>query len=201
MVLVIDLYIMSIEQDGEVFLKIPHKEEVDMDLKSRIRVIEDFPKAGISFKDVTTLLLDGDAYKEAIDRCIAYYDTDSYDVILGPESRGFIVGAPMSYATGKPFVPVRKKGKLPGETVKAEYVLEYGTDILEMHKDAIKPGQRVLIADDLLATGGTVEAIIKMVEEVGGVIAGCVFFMELTELKGRERLAPYRIEAIMSYDI
>lgn len=172
----------------------------NMDLKSKIRVIEDFPKEGISFKDVTTLLLDGVAYKDAIDRCLALVDPTSYDVIVGPESRGFIIGAPMAYATSKAFVPVRKKGKLPGETIKGTYELEYGTDVLEMHCDAIKPGQRVLIADDLLATGGTVECIIKMIKELGGEIVGCVFLMELNDLNGREKLKPYLVQSVLRYE-
>lgn len=170
-----------------------------MDLNSKIRVIENFPKAGISFKDITTLLLDGEAYRYAIDQCIEAVAEWDYDVIVGPESRGFIVGCPMSYATKKAFIPVRKSGKLPAETVKIEYELEYGTDILEMHLDAIKPGQRVLIADDLLATGGTVAGIVKMIEQLGGIVVGCVFLMELSELKGREKLAGLKLKSLLTY--
>jgi adenine phosphoribosyltransferase len=160
-----------------------------MDYKSKIRVIEDFPKEGISFKDITTLLKDGHAMREAIDDCIELVKDVDYDVIVSPEARGFIIGMPISYAERKGFVPVRKPGKLPGETLNYEYELEYGTDRLEIHKDAIKPGTKVLIADDLLATGGTVKAIVDMVEQLGGEVVGYLFLMELSFLKGREKLS------------
>jgi adenine phosphoribosyltransferase len=159
-----------------------------MDYKSKIRVIEDFPKEGISFKDITTLLKDGDALRASIDDCIDLIKDVDYDVIVSPEARGFIIGMPISYAMRKGFVPVRKPGKLPGETLNYEYELEYGTDTLEIHKDAIKPGMKVLIADDLLATGGTVGAIVDMVEQLGGEVAGYLFLMELGFLNGREKL-------------
>jgi adenine phosphoribosyltransferase len=159
-----------------------------MDYKSKIRVIEDFPKEGISFKDITTLLKDGPASRAAMDDCIELVKDLDYDVIVSPEARGFIVGMPISYATRKGFVPVRKPGKLPGETLNYEYELEYGTDTLEIHKDAIQPGMKVLIADDLLATGGTVKAIVDMVEQLGGQVVGYLFLMELSFLKGREKL-------------
>ncbi len=160
-----------------------------MDYKSKIRVIEDFPKEGISFKDITTLLKDGDALRAAIDDCIELVKDVDYDVIVSPEARGFIIGMPISYACRKGFVPVRKPGKLPGETLTFEYELEYGTDTLEMHLDAIKPGDKVLITDDLLATGGTVGAIVDMVEKLGGVVVGYLFLMELSFLNGREKLS------------
>lgn len=171
-----------------------------MDFKSKIRVVEDFPKKGISFKDITTLLEDGEAYRKAIDACIDLVKEVPYDVIVGPEARGFLMGAPMSVLTQKGFVPIRKPGKLPYETVKHEYALEYGTDTLEMHLGAIKPGQRVLIADDLLATGGTAKAACELIEKLGGVVAGLVFLVELDFLDGREVLADYDVYSVLSYD-
>ncbi|MDK9712100.1 adenine phosphoribosyltransferase [Acidaminobacter sp.] len=170
-----------------------------MDLKGKIREIQDFPKEGISFKDVTTLLADGEAYAYAIDKMLASVQDVEFDVVLGPEARGFLIGAPIAYAAKKAFVPVRKPGKLPYETYRFEYDLEYGTDILEIHKDAIKPGARVLIADDLLATGGTVESIIRMVGEFGAEVVGCVFLIELTFLNGREKLGECRTESLVHY--
>ena len=157
-----------------------------MDLKEKIRVIEGFPKEGISFKDITTLVADGEAFKESIDRIVEHLKDKNVDVILGPEARGFIFGVPVAYALGVGFVPVRKKGKLPGETVSIEYSLEYGVDVLEIHKDAIKKGQRVAIVDDLLATGGTVEAVAKLVEKVGAEVVALDFAIELTALRGRD---------------
>lgn len=159
-----------------------------MDYKSKIRVIEDFPKEGIRFKDITTLLKDGEASRAAMDDCMVLIKDLDYDVIVSPEARGFIIGMPISYATRKGFVPVRKPGKLPGETLNYEYELEYGTDTLEIHKDAIKPGMKILIADDLLATGGTVKAIVDMVEQLGGQVVGYLFLIELSFLNGREKL-------------
>ena len=156
-----------------------------MDLKEKIRVIEGFPKEGISFKDITTLVADGEAFKESIDRIVEHLKDKNVDVILGPEARGFIFGVPVAYALGVGFVPVRKKGKLPAETVSVDYSLEYGVDVLEIHKDAIKKGQKVAIVDDLLATGGTVEAVAKLVEKVGAEVVALDFAIELTELKGR----------------
>lgn len=170
-----------------------------MDLKSKIREIQDFPKVGISFKDVTTLLSDGEAYAYAIDQMIDSVKEIEYDVVLGPEARGFLIGAPIAYATRKAFVPVRKPGKLPYETMRFEYELEYGTDILEIHKDAIKKGARILIVDDLLATGGTVESIIRMVESFGGTVVACVFLIELTFLDGRKKLGTCRTESLVQY--
>lgn len=170
-----------------------------MNLKDKIRVIEDYPKEGISFKDITTLLQDGEAYKQAIDLCIEEVKDKDFDIIVGPEARGFLIGAPMSYATKKGFVPVRKPGKLPFETVKYEYELEYGTDTLEMHKDAIKPGQKVLIVDDLLATGGTTLSTIKLIEELGGEIVSVLFLIELSFLSGRDTLKDYDVKSIIKY--
>ena len=172
-----------------------------MDLKEKIRVIEGFPKEGISFKDITTLVADGEAFKESIDRIAEHLRDKNVDVILGPEARGFIFGVPVAYALGVGFVPVRKKGKLPAETVSVDYSLEYGVDVLEIHKDAIKKGQRVAIVDDLLATGGTVEAVAKLVEKVGAEVVALDFAIELTELKGRDKLEGYEVMSLVQYDV
>ena len=172
-----------------------------MDLKEKIRVIEGFPKEGISFKDITTLVADGEAFKESIDRIVEHLKDKNVDVILGPEARGFIFGVPVAYALGVGFVPVRKKGKLPAETVSVDYSLEYGVDVLEIHKDAIKKGQKVAIVDDLLATGGTVEAVAKLVEKVGAEVVALDFAIELTELKGRDKLECYEIMSLVQYDV
>ena len=172
-----------------------------MDLKEKIRVIEGFPKEGISFKDITTLVADGEAFKESIDRIVEHLKDKNVDVILGPEARGFIFGVPVAYALGVGFVPVRKKGKLPAETVSVDYSLEYGVDVLEIHKDAIKKGQKVAIVDDLLATGGTVEAVAKLVEKVGAEVVALDFAIELTDLKGREKLKGYEVMSLVQYDI
>ena len=171
-----------------------------MELKEKIRVIDGFPKEGISFKDITTLVADGEAFKESIDKIAQYLKDKNVDVIVGPEARGFIFGVPVAYAMGIGFVPVRKPGKLPAETIGVEYSLEYGTDKLEMHKDAIKKGQRVAIVDDLLATGGTIEAIVKLVEQLGGEVVKIVFVMELKGLEGRKKLAGYDVEAAITYE-
>ena len=172
-----------------------------MDLKEKIRVIEGFPKEGISFKDITTLVADGEAFKESIDRIVEHLKDKNVDVILGPAARGFIFGVPVAYALGVGFVPVRKKGKLPAETVSVDYSLEYGVDVLEIHKDAIKKGQKVAIVDDLLATGGTVEAVAKLVEKVGAEVVALDFAIELTELKGRDKLEGYEIMSLVQYDV
>ena len=172
-----------------------------MDYKSKIRIVEGFPKEGISFKDITTLIADGEGLKQSVDAIANHLREYNVDVIVGPEARGFIFGVPVAYALGVGFVPVRKKGKLPAETVKVEYALEYGTDCLEIHKDAIKPGQRVAIVDDLLATGGTIEAVAKLVEHVGGKVVSMDFAIELTELKGRDRLENYDVMSLVQYDI
>ena len=159
-----------------------------MNLADKIRTISDFPKEGIEFKDITTLLKDADAYQEAINKLADRYRDEEIDLVIGIEARGFLVGAPLALELNKGFVPVRKEGKLPGDKIVKEYDLEYGSSILEMHKDAIEEGQKVLIVDDLLATGGTVNATVEMVEEVGGDIVEVAFLMELDFLNGRDRL-------------
>ncbi|GGK16232.1 adenine phosphoribosyltransferase [Caldalkalibacillus thermarum] len=171
-----------------------------MDFKSKIRVIEDFPQPGIRFKDITTLLKDGQAYQAAIDKLAEYAESKGADLVVGPEARGFVIGAPIAYKLGKGFVPVRKAGKLPAETVQAEYDLEYGQDALAIHKDAIRQGQKVLVADDLLATGGTISTTINLVEQLGGKVVGCVFLIELTYLNGRKKLEPeYHVFSLVQY--
>ncbi|GAA0177288.1 adenine phosphoribosyltransferase [Clostridium sediminicola] len=172
-----------------------------MNLKDKIRIIEDFPKDGISFKDISTVLQDGEAFRQCIDEMADYLKDKSIDVILGPEARGFLFGAPVAYKLGIGFVPVRKKGKLPSETVSVEYDLEYGTDILEIHKDAIKPGERVAILDDLLATGGTISSAAKLVEKIGGEVVTLSFLIELTDLKGRDKLSNYDVKSLIQYNI
>ncbi|PLT30884.1 adenine phosphoribosyltransferase [Peribacillus deserti] len=170
-----------------------------MDLKQYITIVPDWPKPGIKFKDITTLMDNGEAYKYATDQIVEYARERQIDVVVGPEARGFIIGCPVAYAMGVGFAPVRKEGKLPRETIKMQYGLEYGKDVLTIHKDAIKPGQRVLITDDLLATGGTIEATIKLVEELGGVVAGIAFLIELSYLDGRNKLNDYDILTLMTY--
>ncbi|RXY98315.1 adenine phosphoribosyltransferase [Fictibacillus sp. S7] len=170
-----------------------------MDYKKYISVVEDFPLEGIRFKDITTLMQDGEVYAKAVDDIAEYAKDRNIDVIVGPEARGFIVGCPVAYRLGLGFVPVRKDGKLPREVVKVSYGLEYGKDVLTIHKDAIKPGQRVLITDDLLATGGTIGATIELVEQLGGVVAGIAFMIELTYLDGREKLSGYDIFTLTQY--
>ena len=162
--------------------------------------IPDFPEPGIIFRDITSVLQDADGLQLAIDSmqdCLKYIDVD---VIAGTESRGFIFGVPIAYNLHKPFVPIRKKGKLPRETVSVSYDLEYGSAEIEMHKDSIKPGQKVVIVDDLIATGGTIEAAIKLVEQLGGEVVKVVFLMELAGLKGRERLNGYDVASVICYD-
>lgn len=170
-----------------------------MDLKQFITIVLDWPKPGIKFKDITTLMDNGEAYRYATDQIVAYAREKHIDLVVGPEARGFIIGCPVAYSLGVGFAPVRKEGKLPRETVKVNYGLEYGSDVLTIHRDAIKPGQRVLITDDLLATGGTIEATIKLVEELGGVVAGIAFLIELTYLDGREKLNGYDLLTLMQY--
>ncbi|MDO5041070.1 MAG: adenine phosphoribosyltransferase [Peptoniphilus sp.] len=169
-----------------------------MDLVNKIRDIYDYPVDGIIFRDITTLLKDSDSFKEAIDQMVALRD-DEIDIIVGIEARGFIIGAPIAYALGCGFVPIRKKGKLPYEKISADYSLEYGTDSIEMHTDAITKGQKVLIVDDLLATGGTSQRAIEMVEKLGGEIVGLDFLIELKDLKGREKLKGYDVRSIIKY--
>ncbi len=172
-----------------------------MNLKEKIRVIEGFPKEGISFKDVTTLLQDSEALKFTIDSMMDSLKDKNIDVIVAPEARGFLFGVTLAYTLGIGFVPVRKKGKLPCETISSTYELEYGSDVLEMHKDAIKPGQRIAIVDDLLATGGTIESVAKMVENLGGEVASINFVIELTDLNGRDKLKKYSMESLIQYNI
>ena len=167
------------------------------ELGERIRDIPDFPKPGILFKDITTMLKDGDSFKSAVDGLLAKVKGKPIDVVVGMESRGFIFGAPIAYALGVGFVPVRKLGKLPADVVSVEYDLEYGSATLEMHKDAIAPGAKVLIVDDLLATGGTVAGTIELVKQLQGEIVGLAFLIELAALKGRDRLAGYDIATLI----
>lgn len=170
-----------------------------MDFKEQIRVIEDFPKPGISFKDITTLLKDGEAYRAAVDALVEKVRPWKPEIILGPEARGFLLGAPVAYALGVGFVPVRKPGKLPGAAVRETYELEYGTDSLEVHADALHAGQRVVIVDDLLATGGTMLATARLVEKTGAQVVGMSFLIELAELRGREKLGSYPIFSLVQY--
>jgi adenine phosphoribosyltransferase len=170
-----------------------------MDLKQFIAIVPDYPKPGITFKDITPLMNDGEAYKYATDQIVSYAKDKQIDLIVGPEARGFIIGCPVAYSLGIGFAPVRKEGKLPRETVNVSYGLEYGSDVLTIHKDAIQPGQRVLITDDLLATGGTIDATIQLVEQLGGVVAGIAFLVELTYLDGRKKLEGYDIMTLMNY--
>ncbi len=169
------------------------------DLRALIREVPDFPKPGILFYDITTLLKDADAFRAVIDRMVAQVGDTPVDVVVGMESRGFIFSAPLAYQLNAGFVPVRKLGKLPAETIEVEYELEYGTATLEIHSDAISSGQRVLIVDDLLATGGTVMGTIELVRRLGGEIAGLSFMVELGVLKGREKLDEFEIHALLTY--
>lgn len=169
-------------------------------LEEYVRSIKDFPKEGIIFRDVTSVLQDADGLHLAIDEMQNKIKDIDFDVVVGPESRGFIFGVPIAYNLYKPFIPVRKKGKLPCETISEEYALEYGTAEIEIHKDAIKPGQKVVIIDDLIATGGTTEAIIKLIERLGGEVVGICFLMELKGLKGREILKEYNVESVIQYE-
>lgn len=164
-----------------------------MDLEKVLRHVPDFPKKGIDFIDITTVLQDSVAFRAAIDRMVELVSSVDYDVVIGAESRGFIIGAPLAYATGRGFVPIRKPGKLPFRTVSTNYELEYGVDVLEMHMDAIKPGDRVLIVDDLLATGGTTLAVARLVRQLGGIVTGAAFLVELIDLHGRDRLTEFPV--------
>ena len=171
-----------------------------MDFKKYIASIPDFPQPGVLFRDITPLMSDGEAFHAATSEIQKFAEQVGAEVIAGPESRGFIFGCPVAANLHIGFVPVRKPGKLPRETISYRYDLEYGSNELHMHKEAIKPGQKVLIVDDLLATGGTVQATIKMIEELGGVVVGCAFLIELEGLKGREALAGYEVFTLMSYE-
>ena len=169
-------------------------------IEEYVRSIPDFPESGIIFRDVTSILQDADGLHLAIDLMQEKLKDVDFDVVVGPESRGFIFGVPIAYNLHKPFVLVRKAGKLPCETISRTYDLEYGSATIEMHKDSIKPGQKVVIVDDLIATGGSVEAAIKLVEELGGIVVKVVFLMELAGLKGRERLKGYDVASVICYD-
>jgi adenine phosphoribosyltransferase len=169
------------------------------DLRAKIREIPDFPKPGILFYDITTLLKDPAAFKESVDLMLGSYRDEKVDVVVGMESRGFIFSAPMAYELDAGLVPVRKLGKLPAEVLSVEYALEYGSNTLEIHRDAIQPGQRVLVVDDLLATGGTVKGTIELVQRLQGEIVGLAFLVELDFLKGRERLEGYRVTSVIRY--
>ena len=170
-----------------------------MELKDYIRNIKDYPKEGILFRDITTLLKDKDAFKLAIDKMAEHVKDKKIDLIVGAESRGFLIGSALAYRMNCGFIPVRKKGKLPYKTISEEYALEYGTDTLFMHEDAIKKGDNVLVVDDLIATGGTALAMIKMVEKLGGNVIGSSFLIELEELNGRKEIEKYPINVLIKY--
>ena len=169
-------------------------------IEEYVRSIPDFPEEGIIFRDITTVLQDPDGLKLSIEAMQDLLKDVDFDVVVGPESRGFIFGVPIAYNLHKGFVPVRKKGKLPCETIEKEYALEYGTATIEMHKDSIKPGQKVVIIDDLIATGGTIEAIVELIEQLGGEVVKAIFLMELAGLNGREKLKGYNVDAVIKYD-
>ena len=170
-----------------------------MNIADYIAEIPDYPKPGVLFRDITTLLADGEAFHEAIEQMAAKVADLDFDLIIGSEARGFLFGTPLAYKLRKPFALVRKKGKLPRQTVSADYALEYGTATLEMHKDSIRPGQKVLIVDDLMATGGTIQAMARLTETLGGTVAGVLVLMELKDLGGREILKDYRLESVVVY--
>ncbi|MHC5247849.1 adenine phosphoribosyltransferase [Enterococcus sp. LJL120] len=170
-----------------------------MNLKDYIASIPDYPSEGIVFRDISPLMADGAAYREATNQIVNYAQEKQIDMVVGPEARGFIVGCPVAYELGVGFAPVRKKGKLPRKTIEVSYEKEYGSDILTLHEDAIKPGQRVLICDDLLATGGTIKATTDLVEQLGGEVVGCAFLIELMDLKGRDLIQQYDILTLMEY--
>lgn len=169
-------------------------------LEEYVRTIPDFPEPGIMFRDVTSVLQDADGFKLAVDSMLKLLDGVSFDVIAGAESRGFIFGAPLAYTLGKPFVLVRKKGKLPCETISKSYELEYGTAEIEMHTDAICSGQKVVLVDDLIATGGTIAAAAELIEQLGGNVVKIIFLMELAGLNGREKLKKYDVDAVITYE-
>lgn len=173
--------------------------KVLMDLKKYIANVPDFPEEGIIFRDISPLMADGEAYRYATNEIVEYAKNKGVDMIVGPEARGFIVGCPVAYELGIGFAPARKKGKLPRDTVEVNYGLEYGSDVLQIHKDAIKPGQKVLVCDDLLATGGTIAATVKLIEQLGGEVVGMAFLVELTDLNGRDKIKGYDILALMEY--
>ncbi len=170
------------------------------ELEQFIRTIPDFPEPGIMFRDITTMLEDPKGFRMAIDQMQEKLSKVDFDVLAGTESRGFIFGTPLAYNMNKPFVLIRKKGKLPAETVEQTYDLEYGTATIEMHKDSVKPGQKVVLVDDLIATGGTIEAAAKLVEKLGGEVVKMLFVMELAGLNGRKRLSAYDVDALLTYE-
>lgn len=169
-------------------------------IEEYVRSIPDFPEEGIIFRDVTSILQDADGLHLSIDLIQEKLKDVDFDVVVGTESRGFIFGVPVAYNMHKPFVPVRKKGKLPCETISMKYDLEYGTAEIEMHKDSIQPGQKVVVIDDLIATGGTIEAAIKLIEQLGGEVVKVIFLMELAGLEGRKKLSAYDVDSVICYD-
>ncbi len=171
-----------------------------MNFKEYITIVDDWPKPGVQFKDITPLMANGKAFKAAVDEITLYAKEKEVDLIVGPEARGFIIGCPVAYQLEVGFIPVRKEGKLPREVIKVDYGLEYGQNVLTIHKDAVKKGQRVLITDDLLATGGTIEATIKLVEQLGGIVVGCAFLIELAYLDGMSKLKDYDVLTLMKYE-
>ena len=171
-----------------------------MDLKSLIRSVPDFPKKGIVFRDITTLLRNGPAFDEACGRIAAHFRLKKPDVVVGVEARGFILGAGVALKLGVGVVPIRKKGKLPHRTHREEYALEYGVDVIEMHRDAIEPGWKCLLVEDLIATGGTAHAAVRLIEKSGGTVTGCGFLIDLAFLKGAQKLAKYDVISLITYD-
>ncbi len=171
-----------------------------MNYKEHITIVDNWPKEGVQFKDITPLMANGKAFKSAVDEIISYAKEKEVDLIVGPEARGFIIGCPVAYELEVGFIPVRKAGKLPREVIEVDYGLEYGENVLTIHKDAVKEGQRVLITDDLLATGGTIEATIKLVEQLGGIVVGCAFLIELGYLNGISKLNDYDVLTLMKYE-
>lgn len=171
-----------------------------MNLRQYVSEVKNWPKPGVQFKDITTIMDNGEAFGYAVDQIAKFAEDKDVDIIVGPEARGFIIGCPVAYKLGIGFAPVRKPNKLPRETISYEYDLEYGTNTLEIHKDAIKKGQRVLITDDLLATGGTIEAAIHLVEELGGIVVGLAFLIELNYLNGRDKIKDYEIISLLEYN-
>lgn len=171
-----------------------------MNYKEHIAIVQDWPKEGVEFKDITPLMANGEVFAHAVKDIVAYAKEKDIDLIVGPEARGFIIGCPVAYELGVGFIPVRKEGKLPREVIKVNYGLEYGENVLTIHRDAVKPGQRVLITDDLLATGGTIEATINLIEQLGGIVVGCAFLIELGYLNGMSKLEGYDVLTLMKYD-
>ena len=192
---------MKIRQNSDIMTYIFYLGERNMkkSIEEYVRSIPDFPEEGIIFRDVTSILEDADGLHLSIDLMQEKLKDVDFDVVVGPESRGFIFGVPLAYNLHKAFIPVRKKGKLPCETVEIEYDLEYGSAVIEMHKDSIKPGQKVVIVDDLMATGGTIEAIVKLVEGLGGKVEKILFLMELEGLEGRKKLEGYNVDTVIAY--